>query len=232
MDPAKRTYALAGAWGLAESTLFFIVPDVHLSWVALKSYRRAMIACAWATTAALLGGAIIWWLGATRPDSVRAVFDWIPAIGPAMIDDVANQLDSRGINALFIGPLIGTPYKIYALEAAAAGFGMPVFLLVSIPARMMRFVVVTSIAALAGRYLQRVLSIRVLERVLCFLLFSHTLLTAALAGLQRCQSMPCAGRPHSTSSLQTIVSTTSCQSKCLTRSIIVLLPPRRSRPST
>lgn len=162
MSSANRTYALAGGWGLAEATLFFIVPDVLLSWVAMKHYRRAMIACTWTTAAALVGGAAIWWLGATDPDRIRDIFDWIPAIGHAMTDDVAEQLESRGIGALFIGPLIGTPYKIYALEAAGAGFGLMTFLLVSIPARMMRFVVVTSIAAVSSHYLKRIISMRVL----------------------------------------------------------------------
>jgi membrane protein YqaA with SNARE-associated domain len=162
LAPANRTYVLAGAWGLAEATLFFIVPDVHLSWVALKNYRSAMMACVCATAAALVGGAVIWSLGAKDPEPVRAVFDWMPAIGPAMIAEVADQLGSHGISALFIGPLTGTPYKIYALEAAGAGFGLIVFLLISIPARMIRFVVVASIAAVSSHYLQRILSMRVL----------------------------------------------------------------------
>ena len=79
-----------------------------------------------------------------------------------MIADVASQLDTRGITALFVGPLIGTPYKIYALEAAGAGFGLLIFLLVSIPARMMRFVIVSSVAALASHYLNKVVSMRVI----------------------------------------------------------------------
>jgi membrane protein YqaA with SNARE-associated domain len=162
VSPAKRTYALAAGWGLAEATLFFIVPDVHLSWVALRNYRRAMIACIWVTAAALLGGVLIWWLGAMDPEPVRAIFDWLPAIGPRMFEDVTEQLDTRGIGALFIGPLVGIPYKIYALEAAGAGFGLVTFLLVSIPARMMRFVVVTSVAAASGHYLGRLFSMRVL----------------------------------------------------------------------
>ena len=48
-----------------------------------------------------------------------------------MIAAVREQLDSRGIFALFVGPLVGTPYKIYALEAAGAGFGLLMFLAVT-----------------------------------------------------------------------------------------------------
>ena len=34
------TKALAALWGFAEATVFFIVPDVHLSWLALRSRPR------------------------------------------------------------------------------------------------------------------------------------------------------------------------------------------------
>jgi hypothetical protein len=33
--------ALAVLWGFAEATVFFIVPDVQLSWLALRSRRTA-----------------------------------------------------------------------------------------------------------------------------------------------------------------------------------------------
>lgn len=159
---AKRTYALAAAWGVAEATLFFIVPDVLLSWVAIRRYKRAMICCAWATAGALVGGLAIWWLGAVDPEPVRVIFEGIPAISVEMIASVQEQLDSRGMFALFVGPLIGTPYKIYALEAAGAGFGLLLFLAVSIPARMMRFVIVTTVAAAGSHVFGKLVSTHVL----------------------------------------------------------------------
>jgi membrane protein YqaA with SNARE-associated domain len=164
-DPARtdRACLLAAAWGVAEATFFFIVPDVLLSWLAIQNYRRAMVSCAWATAGALIGGLIIWWVGAANPDLVRAIFEGIPAINEQMIGNVEDQLDSRGLLALFIGPLVGTPYKIYALQAAGAGFGLLIFLLVSIPARLMRFVIVTTLAAGGSRVLRKFVGIRVLQ---------------------------------------------------------------------
>ena len=47
---------LAALWGFAESTLFFIVPDVLLTWLALSLPRRALRACYWALGGALAGG--------------------------------------------------------------------------------------------------------------------------------------------------------------------------------
>ncbi len=83
-----------------------------------------------------------------------------------MIADVRSQLDERGLVALFIGPLIGTPYKIYALEAAGAGFGIWGFLLISIPARLLRFVLVTSVVALVSKGLKRFVQVRRLQLIL------------------------------------------------------------------
>ena len=169
MNSAKRIYALAAAWGIAEATLFFIVPDVLLSWVAIHDWKRALRTCTCALVGALVGGCIVWILGYLEPQPVREIFGLVPGISEQMIADVGQQLDSRGLIALFIGPLIGTPYKIYALEAAGAGYGLLVFLLVSIPARLMRFLVVTLVAGLASHVLRRIVSTRVLVWLHVFL---------------------------------------------------------------
>ena len=90
----------------------------------------------------------------------------MPAINDAMIANVALQLEQDGLTALFIGPLIGAPYKIYALEAANSDFSLAMFLMISIPARMIRFVLVTSVTAAMSHFLKRVFSLRVLRAAL------------------------------------------------------------------
>ena len=42
-----RLKYLLAIWGLAEATVFFIVPDVILSFVALKEGKRATKLCLW-----------------------------------------------------------------------------------------------------------------------------------------------------------------------------------------
>ncbi len=155
----SRTDALAALWGIAEATVFFIVPDVLLSWLALGSYRRALIACLYALAGALAGGAIIWFAGHIDPEPLRALFDALPALDYRMIERVRSELAESGLVALFVGPLRGTPYKIYALEAAQLGFGLGFFLLVSVPARLIRFVLVSLAAAGLGRLLGQRLSL-------------------------------------------------------------------------
>jgi hypothetical protein len=57
-----------------------------------------------------------------------------------MLERVAGQLAEHGAAGTLLGPLLGTPYKTYAALAPAAGIGLLPFLLVSVPARLVRFV--------------------------------------------------------------------------------------------
>ena len=60
-----------------------------------------------------------------------------------MIAAVQSELNELGLPAIFLGPLRGTPYKIYALEASCLAYPFHLFLLISIPARLVRFLLVT-----------------------------------------------------------------------------------------
>ena len=46
---------LAVFWAAAEASVFFVVPEVFTSAVALKDPRRGLRVCLWATGGALLG---------------------------------------------------------------------------------------------------------------------------------------------------------------------------------
>ncbi|MCP5278999.1 MAG: hypothetical protein H6935_11645 [Thiobacillus sp.] len=152
-----RLHPAAFLWGLAEATLFFIVPDVLLSAAALHRLKTALVACAWATAGALPGGLALYLWGRAAPAEAWTVLDRVPAIRPAMQADVSASLAEHGLAALFLGPLTGTPYKLYAVAAGQQGFDLIPFLLASVPARAARFVLVCLLAytvsrLLAGRF--------------------------------------------------------------------------------
>jgi membrane protein YqaA with SNARE-associated domain len=138
-----RPNAIAGAWGFAEACFFFIVPDVLLSWIALADLRRALVACLYALAGALLGGTLVWFWGASQPELFRQLFAALPGIDAELLAAVRTQLQEQGLTAVLLGPLRGTPYKLYALEAAVQQYPYLPFLLISIPARLLRFVLVT-----------------------------------------------------------------------------------------
>jgi membrane protein YqaA with SNARE-associated domain len=140
-------------WGFAEATLFFLIPDVLLSAIALKSGKKALIACAFALLGALIGGTIMYFWGISDPAASQYVVEKVPAIDPSKLQEVKSSLSSDGLIAMILGPAKGIPYKIYAITAASTGISFFAFFLASIPARFGRFFLVTLISWLIGTYL-------------------------------------------------------------------------------
>ncbi|MFP6887223.1 MAG: hypothetical protein VB997_06650 [Opitutales bacterium] len=134
---------LAVVWGLAEATIFFIVPDVLLTYLALKDPRRATRASLWALTGALVGGTAMFCWGAYDIDSAEKFLKRIPAIDGNLLNEVERQVEVSGARATFAGPIAGRPYKIYAVYSGAKEIDFPSFFLISIPARLLRFILLT-----------------------------------------------------------------------------------------
>lgn len=144
----------AFVWGFAEAICFFIVPDVLLTLVAARSLRRAIKASVAALAGALVGGALMVALAHQMPESARAFLLHIPGINPHLLERVAGQVDESRLLAVLIGPLKGIPYKIYAVEWGARGGGLGEFLLISIPARWLRFALAAVIARALARLIE------------------------------------------------------------------------------
>lgn len=147
----------AMAWGFAEATLFFIVPDVLLSAAALGHFRTALLLLLWTLFGALLGGGLMYAWGAFDGASARAAVAMVPAVSVGMLEAVRADLLLNGALAIVMGPFQGIPYKTYAVQAAATGVSPALFMLVSIPARALRFLAVSMLAAfISGVILARV----------------------------------------------------------------------------
>ncbi|MDH3206289.1 MAG: hypothetical protein OEO79_06740 [Gemmatimonadota bacterium] len=143
--------ALSTLWGFAEATLFFIVPDVYLTLLAIQGAQVAWAGCVAAVGGALVGGAVMYRWGARDASRAQAVLKRLPAIDDLEVARVHQRVESAGLGSVFLGPLFGTPYKIYAVEAGSRDMSFLAFLLVTVPARGARFVAVTAIALwLAG----------------------------------------------------------------------------------
>ena len=74
---------------------------------------------------------------------IHEAISQIPAIDEELLNKVEQQIDDDGVKATFFGPIAGRPYKIYAVYAGAKDISFPSFLLVSIPARLLRFILLT-----------------------------------------------------------------------------------------
>lgn len=136
-------------WGLAEATLFFVVPDVVVGAVAIVAPRKALTAALAAVAGAVVGG-IVWWLAASSPDTATHVVDSVPAIhGSAFVEASARISDSGGA-ALLAAPFTGIPYKVWALELALRGWALPPLLLWTVAGRALRLVPLALVTAAAG----------------------------------------------------------------------------------
>jgi hypothetical protein len=137
--------ALAFLWGFAEGTLFFILPDVPLSLTAMFRPRRALLHVAAIVAGAVLAGAVMFSWSAKRwsahGPTARQVVAHVPLVTPAMFERAEDDYRQFGIWAASKGPTRGIPYKVYAVEAPEHSSLWP-FLLVTIPARLWRLLVV------------------------------------------------------------------------------------------
>jgi membrane protein YqaA with SNARE-associated domain len=158
-------------WGFAEATLFFVVPDVFLTLMAARQgARRLLWLCASSAFGALLGGSAMMWWGAHDIATARAAVSHLPAISAAMIAGTAAAMSQPSWPlAMLLGAFGGIPYKVFAMEAGAAGLSLAPFLAASFVVRFARFCLAVLLVRLAVRFLAG--------------RFSPSLLTLALAGL-------------------------------------------------
>jgi membrane protein YqaA with SNARE-associated domain len=141
-------------WGLAEATLFFIIPDVLLGAVALFAPRAAPRVLAYTLAGALAGGALTYGVASElQPSRSEAVLDGVPTVNDTAIRRVEREMRDDGARSIVYGPLrMGTPYKLYDRAAAVEDETLGSFILWSIPGRLVRMLPVTLLAALVGLF--------------------------------------------------------------------------------
>ena len=73
-EDARRSFLLGPSilwaglvWGFAEATLFFVIPDVILTLVALFSIKQSLKVLVTILSGAVLGGALMFWMGKAHP---------------------------------------------------------------------------------------------------------------------------------------------------------------------
>jgi membrane protein YqaA with SNARE-associated domain len=146
-------------WGLAEATLFFIVPDVIISLCALAyGWRAGSFAIAASLIGATIGGIATYFWGYFDIEGARAMFDQLPAIAPSTIARAQTEI-AEGYYALsmLIGAVTSVPFKLYASEAGASGQSLATFIALSPVVRFPRFAFAALLALGARQILGQVL---------------------------------------------------------------------------
>ncbi len=149
---------IVAGWSAAEAAIFFLVADIPISWIAVRSGAKAgMLAAVVAAIASVLGTlAVLVWAG-QDPVGATRVMAALPGIDAALVAEAADRFH-HGPHAVLAGAFSGIPFKLFALEAAkqnALGF-----LLLAPLLRLPRFLVVALFAGSVSRLLERRMTLR------------------------------------------------------------------------
>jgi membrane protein YqaA with SNARE-associated domain len=143
---------LSFAWGFAEGTFFFVVPDVALSLVALVQPRRAWRHVLAALLGGMIAGALLFGRAQRNPGGARSAIARVPLVSAAMLAQVQASYRTHGIGAVFLGPWSGIPYKVYAVEAPPF-LGAAEFVMSAATARALRFLLLWAVFGIVGQWL-------------------------------------------------------------------------------
>jgi membrane protein YqaA with SNARE-associated domain len=147
---------LALLWGFAEATLFFIVPDVLISIVVIRSgWRRGMACALIAALGAAAGGLTMYTFAAHAPDAAQATVAAVPAIDMAMVERNGAAFAEGGYWAMLRGSFGGVPHKIYAVAAGVQHRSWPLFLQLSTLVRLPRFFLTVLLTVIGDRIAAR-----------------------------------------------------------------------------
>jgi membrane protein YqaA with SNARE-associated domain len=133
-------FAAAALWGVAEATVFFIVPDVILTYAVVRfGFKAGVRLAVVAAAAASLAGIAMWLWGRNDPATAQHVMLLVPAIGPDLIARTARDMAGFWPLNLVLGAVTGVPYKLYAVAAGTQGIALFWFVPASFVARLLRF---------------------------------------------------------------------------------------------
>jgi len=153
-------YIISFLWSLFEAIFFFIVVDVFLSLVSLESLKNGFKALGFALLGAIVGGAIMYSLGFRNSSNIADYLKLLPDVDPKYLEEVKNSLQNNGLIVIFDGPIKGIPYKIYALYSGELELNFLNFILLSIPARAMRFLLTILISNFISKIIVKKVSLR------------------------------------------------------------------------
>ena len=146
---SRTTLWIALAWGFAEATLFFVVPDVWLGFIALFAPFRVPRAFVAVLVGAMAGSLVLWWLAPVLP-LLGEVIAGLPAIGPAAMETARRAVTTEGLPAMVNLPFQGPPLKVYVHAAALAGSSGFELLLFVVLNRIARIVPLVLVAVVFG----------------------------------------------------------------------------------
>lgn len=149
---------IVAGWSTAEAAIFFLVADIPISWIAVKSGARAgMVAAVVAALASVVGTLAVLMWASSDPSGATVTMAALPGIDGTMVSDAAARY-GQGLAAVLAGAFSGMPFKLFALEAAKQADWA--FLLFAPFLRLPRFLGVALLSAWVGGLLANRLALR------------------------------------------------------------------------
>jgi hypothetical protein len=152
---SRGLLVLAAAWGFAEATLFFIVPDVVVGFVGLFAPRRTPLVLGATILGAVIGSLVLFALSGPFGAALGAAIAVLPGLGPADLERARAELTAQGMSAALNGPLQGLPLKLYIHEAVGLGIGPLAVAVFTVLNRLERIGLSAAVSAVIGLVLRR-----------------------------------------------------------------------------
>lgn len=144
----RHAWASMAVIAFAEASFFPIPPDVMLIPMALANRKRAFVLAAWCTLWSVLGGILGYTIGSLLYDSVGK---WLISVYGMGGDIAAFRAAYVKYGALIIlQGLTPIPYKLVTIASGFAGLSFPIFLLLSVITRGIRFTLVAGLIYFFG----------------------------------------------------------------------------------
>lgn len=157
---ARLASLIGFSWGFAEGLVFFIVPDVYISFATLFSPRAGIVAWLSSIAGSAVAVVVIFVLTAMLRLDYLGFLPSIPGISTGLVERVAERLAGAGLpyTASFI--FTGVPLKLYVAVALSLGVSLGSVLLWTIFARIVRIAPTVVATAVIRRLFSRAIDAR------------------------------------------------------------------------
>lgn len=134
---SKESNLLVMTWAAAEAIAWFVIPEFLLVLVVFMKVRRKMELVIYDIIGTTIGTIFAVWLHFSDTTLLS-----LPYIYQGMITNVEGWYDQYGVLGIFFQPFSGVPYKVFNGLAFDHAFFIPLFIILAIIARMIRYLIV------------------------------------------------------------------------------------------
>lgn len=137
---SKESNILITTWAAAEAVVWFVIPEFLLILIMFMKVRRKIQLVKYDILGTVIGTVVA--LTLHLPEKTLLSF---PYVYQGMITHVHQWFSEYGILGIFFQPFSGVPYKVFNALALDYEFFIPLFIILAVVARMIRYLIVYEI---------------------------------------------------------------------------------------